>query len=358
MAKLEVQGLAHAYVPAPAEETDWALKPQLDVTFEDGVVCSLLGPSGCGKTTLLNALSGLLQPSQGRILFDGRDVTSLLPRERNIAQVFQFPVVYDTMTVRENLAFPLVNRGVDPVARTAQVAMVADLLDLGEMLDRKAEGLTAAVKQKIALGRGLTRNDVSAILFDEPLSVIDPHIKWLLRASLKRLCRQVNFTMVYVTHDQTEALTFADRIIVMYDGRIVQIGTPLELFERPAHTFVGYFIGSPGMNILPCKIAANTVRLSKHRIPVAPFAAPDGAAELGVRPEHVRFVPAAEGMPARVRGVHHLGHRCIIDLEVAGLQIKMSGTEGLKIPAQPHIGFEESRTRVYVGKVLAEEAAA
>ncbi|MEL6316000.1 MAG: ABC transporter ATP-binding protein, partial [Pseudomonadota bacterium] len=167
----------------------------------------LLGASGCGKSTLLNIISGLVEPSQGRILFDDVDMTQAKTAERNIAQVFQFPVVYDTMTVRDNLAFPLRNRGADPAYVAQQVQKIAAMIGMEAVLDRKARGLTADAKQKISLGRGMVREDVNALLFDEPLTVIDPHMKWALRTELKKLHREFGHTMIYVTHDQTEALT-------------------------------------------------------------------------------------------------------------------------------------------------------
>ena len=222
----------------PQGPQDYALK-EIDHVWEQGGAYALLGPSGCGKTTLLNIISGLVRPSRGRILFDERDVTDLPTEARNIAQVFQFPVVYDTMTVRENLAFPLKNRACRRRQSAARVEEIARLLDLSRVLDRKARNLTADMKQKISLGRGLVRSDVAAILFDEPLTVIDPHLKWQLRSTLKEIHRLLDLTMIYVTHDQTEALTFADKVVVMHDGAVVQTGTPEELFERPAHTFVG-----------------------------------------------------------------------------------------------------------------------
>ena len=235
-----------------ATNQDYALKP-LHHVWEHGMAYALLGPSGCGKTTLLNIISGLVIPSEGRLLFDERDVTQLPTEQRNIAQVFQFPVIYDTMTVAENLAFPLRNRrlpkSVDQQARRRDRRHARPHADL----NRRARGLTADAKQKISLGRGLVRADVSAVLFDEPLTVIDPALKWELRSKLKAVHRALDLLMIYVTHDQTEALTFADRVVVMNDGRAVQIGTPAELFERPEHTFVGYFIGSPGMNFLPAR---------------------------------------------------------------------------------------------------------
>ncbi|TIW39645.1 MAG: ABC transporter ATP-binding protein, partial [Mesorhizobium sp.] len=250
MARIDCNHIRHAYGPHPKSDKDYALK-EVHHAFEDGGAYALLGPSGCGKTTLLNIISGLLYPSHGELLFDGKDVTNLSTQERNIAQVFQFPVIYDTMTVYDNLAFPLRNRGVPEPDVDRKVRETLEMTGLADMAKRKARGLTADQKQKISLGRGLVRSDVNAILFDEPLTVIDPHMKWVLRSQLKQLHRRFGFTMVYVTHDQTEALTFAENVVVMYEGEIVQIGSPAELFERPKHTFVGYFIGSPGMNVMP-----------------------------------------------------------------------------------------------------------
>ena len=254
MARIDLVDLAHSYAAGEAPEA-FALKP-ISMTWRQGGAYALLGPSGCGKTTLLNLISGIVRPTRGKILFDGVDITPLSTQKRNIAQVFQFPVIYDTMTVRQNLAFPLKNRGVPQAEIDARVAEIADLLDLTPYLWRKATRLTADAKQKISLGRGLVRSDVAAVLFDEPLTVIDPELKWQLRSKLKALHRALDLTMIYVTHDQTEALTFADTVVVMHDGRVVQSGTPAELFDKPAHTFVGYFIGSPGMNIVPAEVAA------------------------------------------------------------------------------------------------------
>jgi len=270
MARIDLD-LAHSYRPNPQKDEDYALLP-LKMSFADGGAYALLGPSGCGKTTMLNIISGLVVPSQGSVKFGERDVTRLSPQERNIAQVFQFPVIYDTMTVAENLAFPLRNRGVAPERIKQRVGRIAEMLELSGQLDRRAAGLAADAKQKISLGRGLVREDVSAVLFDEPLTVIDPHLKWQLRRKLKQIHHELKLTLVYVTHDQVEALTFADQVVVMTRGRAVQVGTASELFERPRHTFVGHFIGSPGMNFLPAGLLPG---------------APAGAAKLGVRPEYV-----------------------------------------------------------------------
>ena len=265
MARITLDHIRHAYGVRPSAPQDYALR-EVDHEWADGGAYALLGPSGCGKTTLLNIISGLVTPSQGRILFDGQDVTHLPTEARNIAQVFQFPVVYDTMTVFDNLAFPLRNRGVDEGTVRRRVNEILDVTGLADRATRRAHGLTADQKQKISLGRGLVRSDVNAILFDEPLTVIDPHMKWQLRSQLKTLHRELGHTMVYVTHDQTEALTFADTVVVMYHGQIVQIGTPNELFERPKHTFVGYFIGSPGMNVLPVAVDGDVGVIGAERI--------------------------------------------------------------------------------------------
>src|SRR5882672_2461827 len=291
MARIDLVDLAHSYSGNAADPESFALKP-VTMTWRQGGAYALLGPSGCGKTTLLNLISGIVTPSRGQILFDGVDITPLSTQKRNIAQVFQFPVIYDTMTVGQNLAFPLKNRGVPKAEIDARVKQIAGLLDLTPHLDRKATRLTADAKQKISLGRGLVRSDVAAILFDEPLTVIDPELKWQLRSKLKELHRRLDLTMIYVTHDQTEALTFADKVVVMSEGEVVQTGTPEELFERPAHTFVGYFVGSPGMNVMPCEmhgataiVAGQAVVLGAH-YPALPSA---GKIELGIRPEFARL---------------------------------------------------------------------
>jgi glycerol transport system ATP-binding protein len=300
MARIDLD-LAHAYRPNPTRDEDYALLP-LKMRFDDGGAYALLGPSGCGKTTLLNIVSGLVTPSQGGVGFDGRDVTRLSPQQRNIAQVFQFPVIYDTMTVADNLAFPLRNRGVRPERIRERVGRVAEMLDLSGQLGRRAAGLTADAKQKISLGRGLVREDVSAVLFDEPLTVIDPHLKWQLRRKLKQIHAELKLTLIYVTHDQVEALTFADQVVVMSRGRAVQVGSASELFERPRHTFVGHFIGSPGMNLLAARGLGDAIEVAGRRLPAASdMLARRETFKLGIRPEYVQV--AAEGSPGALPGV-------------------------------------------------------
>ena len=356
MARIELANLAHAYGARPRADADYALKT-IDLAFEAGGAYALLGPSGCGKTTLLNLISGLLLPTEGRILFDGVDVTERPSERRNIAQVFQFPVVYDTMTVYENLAFPLRNRGVTGAALDARVRQIADMLGLAPALSQKARRLTADAKQKISLGRGLVRSDVSAMLFDEPLTVIDPQLKWQLRSQLKQLHRRVATTMIYVTHDQTEALTFADTVIVMYDGRIVQIGTPEELFERPNHTFVGYFIGSPGMNVLPATVEGSTAVVAGHSIPLGRhYAKPGGArTEIGIRPEFVRIAENGKGLPVRVRRVDDVGRYKLARVTLGELPLNVMVDEDARIEGDAAaIRFEPGRLHVYVDSQLVD----
>ncbi|RLP22787.1 ABC transporter ATP-binding protein [Mesorhizobium sp. YM1C-6-2] len=346
MARIECNHIRHAYGANPSSPKDYALK-EVHHTFEDGGAYALLGPSGCGKTTLLNIISGLLHPSHGELLFDGRDVTHLSTQERNIAQVFQFPVVYDTMSVYDNLAFPLRNRGVPEADVDRRVRETLEMTGLADMVRRRARGLTADQKQKISLGRGLVRHDVNAILFDEPLTVIDPHMKWVLRSQLKQLHKRFGYTMVYVTHDQTEALTFADHVVVMYEGEVVQIGTPAELFERPKHTFVGYFIGSPGMNVLPVSVDGSNAKLGSQTIelPGAPKMAGAGAIELGIRPEYVRL--GAAGMPATIRKVEDIGRHKVVRASLEGCDVAVIVGEDAEIPADPRIEFDPAGINLY-----------
>ncbi len=347
MAQITLDKLAHSYLPHPKTDADFALK-EIDHVWDDGGAYALLGPSGCGKTTLLNIISGLLVPSKGNILFDGTDITTLQPEQRNIAQVFQFPVIYDTMTVRQNLEFPLKNRHVPGDEISKRVDEMIDILDLKDKANRKARGLTADEKQKISLGRGLVRYDVNAILFDEPLTVIDPHMKWQLRTKLKDLHRQLGHTMIYVTHDQTEALTFADKVVVMYEGEVVQIGTPEELFDEPAHTFVGYFIGSPGMNILPVDVTGASAKLGSHSIKLkGNYATSDGKTELGICPEFISLKSAGVGIPATVSGVEDIGRFKIVRANIEGQELNVVLDEGESVPADPKLSFDASRINIY-----------
>jgi glycerol transport system ATP-binding protein len=361
MAKIELREIAHSYLKAPKNASDYALK-RIHNVWNDGDAYALLGPSGCGKTTLLNIISGLLIPSQGRVLYDDVDVTDLPPEKRNIAQVFQFPVLYDTMSVFNNLAFPLRNRGVQEKEVIRRVHEVADILDLTPYLKKKAAGLAADAKQKISLGRGLVRSDVAAILFDEPMTVIDPHLKWNLRRKLKQIHEQLSLTFIYVTHDQVEALTFADHVLVMYEGELVQIGTPQELFENPQHKFVGYFIGSPGMNFLPCTLDGNVARVGGNGIRLDEAIADagqkaSGNLELGIRPMYleVHGQAVAGSLVAKVRSVEDQGSFKILTVSLSDNILRARIPERQTVPEdRVWLKFPPQWTKLFADERLVE----
>jgi glycerol transport system ATP-binding protein len=348
MSKITLNELSHSYLQSQSKDEDWAIR-NVNIDWEDGGAYALLGPSGCGKTTLLNIISGLIIPTRGKILFNDEDITEKNPVERNIAQIFQFPVIYDTMTVFENLAFPLRNRKIPEEEITRKVNEIAEMLELTSTLHNRASGLTADGKQKISLGRGLVRSDVNVIMFDEPLTVIDPHLKWVLRSKLKELHQKIKRTMIYVTHDQTEALTFADQVVVMHEGQIVQTGTPVELFEKPKHTFVGHFIGSPGMNILPCEINKGAVAVNGTKIETSNSKIDNSnfsKIEIGVRPEFISF--NKDGLPVKILNVSNTGKNKIIETESDSGKIKLITKASEKIPeGSAFLTFKKEYTYVY-----------
>lgn len=356
MATITLNDIAHCYSGPSDNPDDYALK-QLNLAWRDGGAYALLGPSGCGKTTLLNIISGLLIPTTGRVLFNEQDVTSRPTEQRNIAQIFQFPVIYDTMTVFDNLAFPLKNRGRSKKEIEPRVIELARMLDLEDNLYTKARHLTADAKQKISLGRGLIRQSVNAILFDEPLTVIDPQLKWQLRAQLKSLHKQFGFTMIYVTHDQTEALTFADQVVVMYEGKIVQVGTPEALFEQPEHTFVGYFIGSPGMNITPCRVDGDRLQLNGHEIRLEqryPKPPPGARVELGIRPEYLRLHPPdRDGLPVAIVRVDNIGRHQVARVALGQQLFNVVATDLSGLTGdRASLVIDPTRANVYVNDQL------
>ncbi|MDN3647850.1 ABC transporter ATP-binding protein [Reinekea marina] len=360
MAEIHLKSLAHSYAKNPQGEDDYALR-EMNHVWEQGGAFALLGPSGCGKSTLLNIISGLLTPSDGEVLFDGKPVNHLPPQERNIAQVFQFPVIYDSMTVFDNLAFPLRNMKVSEAKVISKVHEIAEILDLHPVLKKKAKNLSADEKQKVSMGRGLVRDDVSAILFDEPLTVIDPQLKWKLRRKLKQIHEQFSITMIYVTHDQLEASTFADKIAVMYGGQIVQFGTPRELFENPNHTFVGFFIGSPGMNFFNVTPNKTGVEFEGFNIPLEENVkkivdqSTSENIKVGIRPEfvHVWNKPTEDAFACDVKHVEDLGTYKILTLALGSYVIKARLDEDDFIPERKaYVSFPEQWLKVYIDEYL------
>ena len=222
------------------------------------------------------------------------------------------------------------------------------MLELNSTLNNRASGLTADGKQKISLGRGLVRSDVNVIMFDEPLTVIDPHLKWVLRSKLIELHQKIKRTMIYVTHDQTEALTFADQVVVMHEGQIVQTGTPIELFEKPKHTFVGHFIGSPGMNILPCKINNGEINLSGQRVAsnLSLKKTNFNKIQVGIRPEFINF--SKEGIAVKVLKVNNIGRHKIVEVDSGGGKIKILSDAHEEIPnGSAFVTFNQKYTYAY-----------
>lgn len=223
----------------------------LSLDIADGEAHALLGASGAGKTTLLNLLSGLLSPTSGSLRFDGQDVSELAGRDRNVAQVFQFPVLYESLNVFENLSFPLRSSRSGARQVVERVDYVAKELSISGLYARKPKSLTLSEKQLVAVGKALVRPNVSLVLLDEPLTAVEPRLKWQLRQTLAKVQAELGVTMIYVTHDQTEALTFAERVSILTTDGILQTGTPTDVYQSPEHEFVGHFVGSPGMNFVP-----------------------------------------------------------------------------------------------------------
>ncbi|HET7882298.1 MAG TPA: sn-glycerol-3-phosphate ABC transporter ATP-binding protein UgpC [Acetobacteraceae bacterium] len=261
----------------------------LDVAQSEFLV--LLGPSGCGKSTLLNAIAGLTEVDDGEIWIGDRNVTWLEPKDRGIAMVFQSYALYPRMNVRANLSFGLRVAGTPKSEIERRVRMAAETLQIADLLDRRPAELSGGQRQRVAIGRALVR-DADVFLFDEPLSNLDAQLRAELRVEIKRLHQQIGATMIYVTHDQIEALTLADRIAVMKDRVFQQIGSPQDVYQRPANRFVATFVGSPAMNFLPGRILRNggdaVFETPALRLPVPLAGAADGApVELGIRPEHI-----------------------------------------------------------------------
>jgi multiple sugar transport system ATP-binding protein len=310
----------------------------LTMTIRDGEFFAIVGPSGCGKSTLLHLLAGLDLPSGGRILFDGGDVTMLPPQQRDVALVFQSYALYPHMTVRENLAFPLrVGRRMGRLDRdeiAGEVRRVAELLGLTDLLDRHPRELSGGQRQRVALGRSLIRKP-RLFLLDEPLSNLDAQLRTGMRLELRRLHDQLKITTIYVTHDQTEALTLADRVAVLRDGVIEQIGTPRELYEKPANVFVAGFIGQPPMNMMEAKIHRGIAETVAFRVPLPPewpHSADGRALTVGIRPEHVRVSrPPRKAEPGTssvgtVRLIDRSGGHPWVSIELAS-----GGTDGLVV---------------------------
>ncbi len=366
MSKIELVNICHAYDVTSCSnlpdkqvlEDDYVIK-DMNLSWEDGSANALLGPSGCGKTTILNIISGLLTPSYGKILLDGRDVTRQGPEERRIAQIFQFPVVYDTISVYANLAFPLKNAGMKKRFIRDRVEEIADILDLSHLLSTSSGKITQAEKQKVSLGRGIVREDTAAILLDEPLTVIDPKEKYILRRKLKEVQKKLAITMIYVTHDQHEALTFADSVSVNRAGEIIQTGSPAELHAEPADPFIGYFIGSPGMNLLDCSLKDQRFVFRDFTYPISAEMAKklNGTIDrcsFGIRPEFINPAGAdqAGAVTMEVDIIERLGAYKILTLSRGDtrLQSRVPDSFSVEEGDSVAVSFPEEHVKLFANE--------
>ncbi|WP_149540337.1 ABC transporter ATP-binding protein [Siccirubricoccus phaeus] len=324
MATLEVSGLRKAFGAT-------RVLHGVDLTVADGEMIVIVGASGCGKSTLLRLVAGLETPTEGRILIDGRDVTGLEPSERDIAMVFQNYALYPHMSVAQNMGYGLRIRGLPRVEIARRVDEAAKLLGIEALLDRRPRQLSGGQRQRVAMGRAIVR-EPKLFLFDEPLSNLDAKLRVQMRAEIRRLQQRLGVTSLFVTHDQVEAMTLGDRLVVMHQGHAAQVATPMEVWAKPADTYVAGFIGSPAMNFLEATLAENGAAAALRAGPVLRFADGPRPGEagmpliLGIRPEHVQ--PAAEGMPLAIELVEPLGSETVLHGSLAdgeALVVKLAG---------------------------------
>ena len=317
----------------------------IDLHIADGEFVVFVGPSGCGKSTLLRLIAGLESTSSGQVLIGGRDLTHAAPSQRQVAMVFQSYALYPHMTVRENLGFGMRMRGVPAATISAKLARTVAMLQLEPYLDRRPAELSGGQCQRVAIGRAIVQ-EPGVFLFDEPLSNLDAELRLRMRLEIAALHRELGRTMVYVTHDQVEAMTLAQRIVVLRDGRIEQVGAPMDLYDSPANTFVAGFIGSPAMNLVPGRLQAGQVMLP-GAVPLARAQAADGPCRIGIRPEHLE--PAADGpLALQVQQCEQTGASTFVHGVLAGTGAGAGAGAGAAAPPgdTPTALCFESRGRV------------
>jgi len=324
MAGVSVRGVRKAY-------QNTAVIHGVDVEIADGEFVVLVGPSGCGKSTLLRMIAGLEEITGGEIAIGARVVNDLPPKERDVAMVFQNYALYPHMTVYDNMAFSLLLKKADKAEIDKRVQRAADILNLKPYLQRFPKQLSGGQRQRVAMGRAIVR-DPQVFLFDEPLSNLDAKLRVAMRAEIKALHQRLKTTTVYVTHDQIEAMTMADRIVVMHDGIVEQIGTPLELYDNPANIFVAGFIGSPAMNFVDGKVRRSGADAAVElpggiALPAATNAAAGAAVRVGIRPEHLDLAAAGAGLPATVKVIEPTGAETLVLVDIAGTEATAVFTE-------------------------------
>ena len=313
----------------------------VDLTIEDGEFVVLVGPSGCGKSTLLRVIAGLEAISSGEIRIGGRLVNELAPKDRDIAMVFQSYALYPHMTVRENMSFGLKLKGQARDRIEATVRAAAEKLEIGALLERKPRELSGGQRQRVAMGRAMVR-EPKAFLFDEPLSNLDARLREQMRYEIRKLQRDLGTTSLYVTHDQMEAMTMADRMVAMHEGVAQQIGTPAQLYANPANLFVAGFIGAPAMNFLQATLR-NACEVCIGALPLGRVAPPrgapkDGRITVGIRPERISVVAPAQGLPAQIDFLEPTGLGTILHLSLEDQRIKAFTTARVAFALHEHVG--------------------
>lgn len=312
----------------------------VSLTISEREFCIFVGPSGCGKSTLLRLIAGLEDASSGRILIGGKDVTNLEPYDRQLAMVFQSYALYPHMNVRENIAFALRTAKMPEVQITEKIAEATRILQLGDYLDRKPSALSGGQRQRVAIGRAIVREPI-AFLFDEPLSNLDAALRAETRVEIAALHRSLNATTIYVTHDQTEAMTLADRIIVLKDGKIMQTGSPTELYDNPANVFVAQFLGSPKMNILAAELTETGIRVPGQNEVAFTNGVSPLPIQLGIRPEVISLVSPDKGLFSGqvTMNEFHGGSRTVIADIGAGISVTLQISAGQSPLLGEHIGL-------------------
>ncbi|WP_373635737.1 ABC transporter ATP-binding protein [Yoonia sp. SS1-5] len=290
----------------------------IDIEMAAGEFLVLVGPSGCGKSTLLNCIAGLEEITSGTLMIGGRDVTQEPPKDRDIAMVFQSYALYPTMSVAENIGFGMKIRKVPKAEMDAKIREVATLLQIDHLLDRNPSQLSGGQRQRVAMGRALVR-DPKLFLFDEPLSNLDAKLRVEMRAEIKRLHKTTGASIVYVTHDQIEAMTLASRIVVLKGGDVQQIGTPQQIYDSPANTFVADFMGSPPMNIIPALVEDGQLRIDDMALPAPPGLA--GPVQLGIRPEHLSFATGPADLQVVPTMIENTGAECYVNFALGGVTV-------------------------------------
>jgi multiple sugar transport system ATP-binding protein len=322
----------------------------VSVHVADGEFVVLVGPSGCGKSTLLRTIAGLEDISSGEISIGGKVVNELEPRERDIAMVFQTYALYPHMTVRDNMAFNLTLRKASDAEIAQKISEAAEILGLNELLDRKPRELSGGQRQRVAMGRAIVRQP-QVFLFDEPLSNLDAQLRVQMRAEVRALHDRLKATSIYVTHDQVEAMTMADRIVVLDKGRIAQAGTPLELYDRPANRFVAEFIGSPAINMFSANVDAGRLSIpsGSSRIEIAlPTSVAGNTVDVGIRPEHFLRVDR-DGIEGTVRVIENLGAETyvFVDANKRSLCWRIPGRPGVAVGEKLRLGFEPKHMHLF-----------